>query len=138
MGDSCCCLPREDQPNRRSAIQNRFFLFFCPLVVAMSFTPPAFRCDAQQDNAFQRGLIALKENRLEAALDEKIASATAQGLRVHIVSQFSFSPDRVLTWLRHLRGSGIAVPVKVGMAGPTSVRMKASDRNAKPSSSLSS
>lgn len=70
MGDSCCCLPREDQPNRRSAIQNRFFLFFCPLVMAVSFTLPGFRCYALQDDAFQRGLIALKENRLEAALDE--------------------------------------------------------------------
>jgi methylenetetrahydrofolate reductase (NADH) len=27
----------------------------------------------------------------------------------------------VLTWLRQLRSSGIGVPVKVGMAGPTSV-----------------
>ena len=45
--------------------------------------------------------------RLEAALDEKIAAAAAQGLRVHIVSQFSFSPERdsrlaqTATRLRH-------------------------------------
>ena len=54
-------------------------------------------------------------------IDEKIAAAIAQGLSVHIVSQFSFSPDRILTWLRQLRASGITRPVKVGMAGPTSV-----------------
>lgn len=59
--------------------------------------------------------------RLESALDEKTASAIALGLKVHIVSQFSFSPDRVQAWLRQLRGCGIATPVKVGMAGPTSV-----------------
>lgn len=59
--------------------------------------------------------------RLEASLDEKIAAAIAGGLAVHIVSQFSFSPERILTWLRHLRASGINRPVKVGMAGPTSV-----------------
>ncbi|HMF23883.1 MAG TPA: methylenetetrahydrofolate reductase [Pseudolabrys sp.] len=59
--------------------------------------------------------------RLEAALDEKIAAATAHGLRVHIVSQFSFSPERILAWLKQLRACGIAKPVKIGMAGPTSV-----------------
>ena len=40
---------------------------------------------------------------------------------VHIVSQFSFSPERILAWLKQLRACGIAKPVKVGMAGPTSV-----------------
>lgn len=59
--------------------------------------------------------------RLEAALDQKIAAARAAGLRVFIVSQFTFSPERVVTWLKQLRACGIAVPVKVGMAGPASV-----------------
>jgi methylenetetrahydrofolate reductase (NADPH) len=58
---------------------------------------------------------------LEAALDQKIAAARAAGLRVFIVSQFSFSPERILAWLRQLRACGIAVPVKVGLAGPASV-----------------
>lgn len=59
--------------------------------------------------------------RLEAALDAKIALAVAQGLRVHIVSQFSFSPERIQAWLGQLRGCGIAWPVRVGLVGPTSV-----------------
>ncbi len=59
--------------------------------------------------------------RLEAALDQKIAAARAAGLSVTIVSQFSFSPERVVGWLRQLRACGITVPVKVGMAGPASV-----------------
>jgi len=59
--------------------------------------------------------------RLEAALDEKIAAATAHGLRVHIVSQFSFSPERILAWLKQLRACGINKPVRIGMAGPTNV-----------------
>jgi len=59
--------------------------------------------------------------RLEAALDEKIAAATAHGLRVHIVSQFSFSPERIVAWLKQLRACGIGKPVKIGMAGPTNV-----------------
>jgi methylenetetrahydrofolate reductase (NADPH) len=71
--------------------------------------------------AYPEGHPRIPSARLEAALDEKIAAAIAQGLGVHIVSQFSFSPDRILGWLRHLRVCGINQPVKVGMAGPTSV-----------------
>lgn len=63
----------------------------------------------------------ISAGRLEAATDEKVAAARAGGLRVHIVSQFSFAPDVVVTWLTRLRQCGIAVPVKVGMAGPTSL-----------------
>ena len=59
--------------------------------------------------------------RLEAVLDEKIAAATAHGLRVHIVSQFSFSPERILAWIKQLRACGINKPAKIGMAGPTNV-----------------
>jgi methylenetetrahydrofolate reductase (NADH) len=71
--------------------------------------------------AYPEGHHRIPPERLEAALDEKIASAAAHGLRVHIVSQFSFSPERILDWLKQLRACGITKPVKVGMAGPTSV-----------------
>jgi len=70
---------------------------------------------------YPEGHPRISAGRLEAALDEKIAAATAQGLRVHIVSQFSFAPERILTWLKQLRACGIGKPVKIGMAGPTSV-----------------
>jgi methylenetetrahydrofolate reductase (NADPH) len=71
--------------------------------------------------AYPDGHPRIPAGRLEAVLDEKIAAATAQDLRVHIVSQFSFSPERILDWLRQLRACGISKPVKIGMAGPTSV-----------------
>jgi methylenetetrahydrofolate reductase (NADPH) len=71
--------------------------------------------------SYPEGHPRIPAGRLEAALDEKIAAATAQGLRVHIVSQFSFSPEHILDWLRRLRACGITKPVKIGMAGPTSV-----------------
>lgn len=70
---------------------------------------------------YPEGHPRIPAGRLESALDEKIAAATAQGLRVHIVSQFSFSPERILAWLRQIRASGIGKPIKIGMAGPTSV-----------------
>lgn len=70
--------------------------------------------------AYPEGHARIAADRLETALDQKIAAARAAGLRVHIVSQFSFSPDAVVAWLERLRACGISVPVKVGMAGPTS------------------
>ena len=71
--------------------------------------------------AYPDGHPRISAERLESALDEKIAAATAQGLRVHIVSQFSFSPERILAWLRQLRACGIGKTVRIGMAGPTGV-----------------
>jgi methylenetetrahydrofolate reductase (NADPH) len=71
--------------------------------------------------AYPEGHQRIPAGRLESALDEKIAAATAQGLRVHIVSQFSFSPERIQAWLRQIRSGGIGKPIKIGMAGPTSV-----------------
>ena len=71
--------------------------------------------------AYPEGHPRIPPGQLEAALDAKLAAAAAQGLNAHIVSQFSFSPDRILAWLKQLRGCGITRPVKVGMAGPTSV-----------------
>lgn len=58
---------------------------------------------------------------LDRALSAKLIAAERAGLRVSIVTQFCFDPARILAWLRRLRASGIMVPVKVGMAGPTSV-----------------
>jgi methylenetetrahydrofolate reductase (NADPH) len=71
--------------------------------------------------AYPEGHPRIGAGRLEAALDQKLAAAAAQDLRVHIVSQFSFSPERILAWLKQLRACGITRPVKVGMAGPTSM-----------------
>ena len=71
--------------------------------------------------AYPEGHPRIASARLETALDEKIAACAAQDLRVHIVSQFSFDPERILAWLKQLRACGITRPVKVGMAGPTSV-----------------
>ncbi|HEY5166897.1 MAG TPA: methylenetetrahydrofolate reductase [Pseudolabrys sp.] len=70
---------------------------------------------------YPEGHSRIAPERLEAALDQKIAAARAAGLRVHIISQFSFAPEAVVGWLRRLRQCGIAVPVKVGMAGPANV-----------------
>jgi len=71
--------------------------------------------------AYPEGHPHIPPQRLEAALDEKIAAAAAQGLDVHLVSQFSFAPERIVAWLKQLRACGIGRPVSAGMAGPTKV-----------------
>ena len=70
---------------------------------------------------YPEGHPRIAQGQLEAALDQKIAAARAAGLRVTIVSQFSFSPEHILAWLKQLRACGIAVPVKIGLAGPASL-----------------
>ncbi|MGE4165804.1 MAG: methylenetetrahydrofolate reductase [Xanthobacteraceae bacterium] len=58
---------------------------------------------------------------LAAALPVKLAAAAETGLRVHIVTQFAFAAEPIATWVRGLRAQGIVVPVRIGLAGPTSV-----------------
>jgi methylenetetrahydrofolate reductase (NADPH) len=60
-------------------------------------------------------------DKIDTALREKIDEAQKTGLTRHIVSQFSFAPDSIVSWLRGLRAQGISAPVKVGMAGPTRI-----------------
>lgn len=71
--------------------------------------------------AYPEGHPRVPPARLAAALDEKIATTLALGLRIHLVSQFSFSAEQIIAWLRRIRTAGINWPVKVGLAGPTSV-----------------
>ena len=57
---------------------------------------------------------------LEAALMTKSAAAQAQGLDVHMVTQFGFDAKPILRWIGWLRERGVNLPIKVGLAGPTS------------------
>jgi methylenetetrahydrofolate reductase (NADPH) len=58
---------------------------------------------------------------LNRALADKIAAAEATGLRLHVVTQFCFDADAIIGWIRRLRDFGFDAPVRVGLAGPTSL-----------------
>lgn len=58
---------------------------------------------------------------LDRALADKIAAAETTGLRLHIVTQFCFDADAIVGWIRRLRDFGHDVPVRIGLAGPTSL-----------------
>ncbi|MDB6091327.1 MAG: methylenetetrahydrofolate reductase [Gammaproteobacteria bacterium] len=56
---------------------------------------------------------------LLAALRHKQEFASRTGIKVHIVTQFGFNPDTIVAWGQQLTREGIALPVHVGIAGPT-------------------
>lgn len=58
---------------------------------------------------------------LDRVLAEKIDIATQVGLSVYIVTQFCFEPEPIMTWIARLRDFGVENPVRIGLAGPTSV-----------------
>lgn len=43
------------------------------------------------------------------------------GLEAEILTQWSFAPDKVSAYIRLLREEGVAVPIRVGVAGPASL-----------------
>lgn len=59
---------------------------------------------------------------LDHALRFKIEYARATGTRMWIVSQFAFGSAQIIAWLERLRGKGFDLPVRVGVAGPASLK----------------
>lgn len=59
---------------------------------------------------------------LENALSGNLALIATQGLSAYIVTQFSFAPARVVKYCNDLARSIPAIPVYVGLAGPTEAR----------------
>jgi methylenetetrahydrofolate reductase (NADPH) len=58
---------------------------------------------------------------LDRALADKINAAETTGMAVHVVTQFCFDAPAIVTWIKRLRAFGIEHPVRVGLAGPTSL-----------------
>jgi methylenetetrahydrofolate reductase (NADH) len=58
---------------------------------------------------------------LDRALAEKIAAAEATGLAVEIVTQFCFDARAILDFITRLRAFGFEQPLRIGLAGPTSL-----------------
>ncbi|MCC6608471.1 MAG: methylenetetrahydrofolate reductase [Burkholderiales bacterium] len=71
---------------------------------------------------YPEGHRAISEAAIRGALDRKIDYAAKHGIELFLVSQFCFDGEVVLDWLRRLRAWGVTLPVRVGVAGPASVR----------------
>ncbi|HVY57459.1 MAG TPA: methylenetetrahydrofolate reductase [Xanthobacteraceae bacterium] len=63
----------------------------------------------------------LSDIELDRALAAKIDAAQQTDLGVHIVTQFCFDAAPVVAWLERLRELGLDLPVRIGLAGPTSL-----------------
>ena len=72
--------------------------------------------------AYPDGHPRIGDGVLTGALIAKLDAAFMRGLTVHIVTQFCFDAEQILAWLRRVRYSRIDVPVRIGIAGPTSMR----------------
>lgn len=59
---------------------------------------------------------------MHAALDGKIGAAQRLGIDLFMVSQFCFDGEVIVDWLRRLRARGVSIPVRVGVAGPATIR----------------
>lgn len=70
---------------------------------------------------FPDGHPFVDEDQVETSLVTKLAALQQRGIESEIVSQFSFEVRPVLAWLGRLRRRGVHTPVRVGLAGPTSL-----------------
>ena len=70
---------------------------------------------------YPNGHPRLLQQDLDRALAHKIRAAESTGLAAHIVSQFCFDAQAILQWIARLRDFGLEHPVRIGLAGPTSL-----------------
>ena len=70
---------------------------------------------------YPEGHPRISTQELDLALMRKVAAADATGIKVHVVTQFCFDPAAIVRWIVRLRGFGLELPVRVGVAGPSNV-----------------
>lgn len=71
--------------------------------------------------AYPEGHPRIATATLDAALRAKLASAAQAGIDSYVITQFCFEAEPILALVRRLRGEGVGVPVRVGLAGPASL-----------------
>jgi methylenetetrahydrofolate reductase (NADPH) len=70
---------------------------------------------------FPEGNPHIRQPILDEALIAKVNFARSAGLKLSIVTQFAFEAQPIVVWLRDIRGRGIDIPVRVGLAGPAGI-----------------
>ncbi len=69
---------------------------------------------------YPEGHARIARGALERALEDKLALAAEQNLSAYLVTQFSFAPARIVEYCGALARRAPALPVYVGLAGPSS------------------
>jgi methylenetetrahydrofolate reductase (NADPH) len=70
---------------------------------------------------YPQGHPRIGDDQLLRAMTDKIAAAETTGLAIEIVTQFCFDARAILDYVARLRAFGLENPVRVGLAGPTSI-----------------
>jgi methylenetetrahydrofolate reductase (NADPH) len=73
-------------------------------------------------SGYPEGHPDITNEKLAKAMADKVASLKRQGIDYSIMTQFGFDADPVLEWLKQIRAEGIDGPVRVGVAGPASIK----------------
>jgi len=73
-------------------------------------------------SGYPEGHPQISEEKLWRALKDKHAALKVLGHECEITTQFGFDAGPVLTWLERVREEGIEAKVRVGVAGPASVK----------------
>jgi methylenetetrahydrofolate reductase (NADPH) len=63
----------------------------------------------------------IASHELDRLITAKLQAAESTGLRVEIVTQFCLDAAPIIAWLKRLRAHGVDHPVRIGLAGPTSL-----------------
>lgn len=71
-------------------------------------------------SAHPEGHPVMNEAECWSVLERKCSDISRRGMTPLIVTQFAFDAHRILAWLASLRASGLAHPVRIGVAGPAS------------------
>jgi methylenetetrahydrofolate reductase (NADPH) len=64
----------------------------------------------------------ITQSEIADALAAKNALAKRDGLNMYIETQFCFEADIVLAWERDVRGAGNALPIRIGIPGPATIK----------------
>ena len=64
----------------------------------------------------------ISDEEIAEALDAKNALAKAEGLNLYIETQFCFEADIVLEWEKRVRAAGNALPIRIGIPGPATIK----------------
>jgi methylenetetrahydrofolate reductase (NADPH) len=73
--------------------------------------------------SYPEGHLSIPASTLKRALEEKLILAAKEKLGAYVVTQFSFAPTRIVEHCLELSRLAPDVPVYVGVAGPTSLRI---------------
>ncbi|HTR48488.1 MAG TPA: metFprotein [Verrucomicrobiae bacterium] len=70
---------------------------------------------------FPEGHPKISDPVLDEAMVAKMNFGKQNGLQLQIVTQFVFEGEPVAEWLKRLRGLGVDLPARIGLAGPAGI-----------------